>query len=100
MEVGPRNGAVYETLRGQISSALWSSRLAQYLRLLYEASNDIRSLQEPGRVRQAVVEKARQAVGAKGANVVILDVDGRWRRRKYGRFLVTCSAILIGRPAW
>jgi DNA-binding LacI/PurR family transcriptional regulator/GAF domain-containing protein len=97
-EVVPREEIVYETLRGQLSSALWAARLGKYLSSLYEASNNIRLLQEPRDILQEVVERARQVVGAKVASVVILDKDGRLRRLATGGNLSSSkySTILVG----
>jgi GAF domain-containing protein len=83
-DVGPREGTVYETLRGQLSSALWGARLVQYLQSLYEASSTVISLQEPQAILQDVVEQACKAVGAKWANVVLVDKEGRPQRLAVG----------------
>ena len=83
-EVGPREWIVYETLRGQLSSALWGTRLVQYLQSLYESSTSILSLQEPQEILQDVVDRACKAVGAQSANVALVDEHGRPRRLTVG----------------
>jgi DNA-binding LacI/PurR family transcriptional regulator/GAF domain-containing protein len=97
-EVGPREGMVYETLRGQLSSALWGSRLVQYLRSLYEASSSIISLQEPQGILQDIVDRACNAVGARWANVVLIDMKGRPRRLAIGgdRSSTISTSVLVG----
>jgi DNA-binding LacI/PurR family transcriptional regulator/GAF domain-containing protein/anti-sigma regulatory factor (Ser/Thr protein kinase) len=75
-EIGPKDWAVYETLRRQISSALWGAHFTQLIRSLYEASSSVLSLQEPQAILDDVVEKACKAVGAKGANIIFMDKKG------------------------
>jgi DNA-binding LacI/PurR family transcriptional regulator/GAF domain-containing protein len=96
-QAGPCQGTVYETLRGQLSSALWSSRLVQYLHALYEASNSITSLLEPNDILEYMIERACKAVGAKWASVVIVDKEGRPERlaSKSGSSNPIYTAILI-----
>jgi GAF domain-containing protein/DNA-binding LacI/PurR family transcriptional regulator len=72
-EMGPKDWAVYETLRRQISSALWGAHFTQLIRSLYEASSSVLSLQEPQAILDDVVKKACNAVGAKGANIIFID---------------------------
>ena len=90
-EMGPREGAVYEALRGQISSALEGALLVQevqkgkdYLQSLFRASSDIISLQEPQAVLQDVVQKIREAMGVCGADIVLIDKQGWFRRLVIG----------------
>ncbi len=79
-EVGPLDGTIYETLRGQLSSALWSARLVQFLRSLSEASAEILSLKAPEDILQDVTHRVCKAVGAKRADIVL--VDSSWRPRR------------------
>ncbi len=86
-EMGPREGAVYEALRGQISSALKGALLVQqvregqeYLQSLYQASGSIISLRDPQTILQDIVERACEAVGAFQADVVLIDKAGQFQR--------------------
>ena len=100
-EVGPREGMVYEAIRGQLSSALWGSRLVQYLKSLYKASSTIISLQEPEAILKDVVDQACKAVGAKWANIVLVDKAGRPQRLAVGgghSNLLKTSALVSNEP--
>jgi GAF domain-containing protein/DNA-binding LacI/PurR family transcriptional regulator len=100
-ETGRREGTVYETLRGQLSSALWGSRLVGYLRSLYNASSTVISLQEPEAILKDIVEQACRVVGAKWANIVLVDKEGRPRRLAVGsrhRYLLETSVLISSDP--
>jgi len=91
-EMGPREGAVYEALRGQVSSALQGALLVrqvqqgqEYLRSLYEASVNIISLQSPQTLLQDIVERTCRAAGACQADVVLVDKSGRFQRLARGQ---------------
>jgi GAF domain-containing protein/DNA-binding LacI/PurR family transcriptional regulator len=99
-ETGPRDGTIYETLRGQLSSALWGSRLVGYLKSLYKASSTVISLKEPDSILKDIVEQARIAVGAKGANIVLVDKEGQPQRLVIGsdhKYLLGTSALISDR---
>lgn len=86
-EMGPREGMVYEALRGQLSSVLERILLVQqvqrgqeHLHSLYEASSAIVSLQDPQKILQEVVERTCDTVEAWGASVVWVDEGGHAQR--------------------
>jgi len=108
-EMGPRDGVIYEALRGQISSALKGALLVQEVRKaqerlhsLYEASSVIVSLHDPQKILHEVVDRMCQAVGAWYATVVLVDEAGHAQRlTKKDRepvdtdSLVMCSGIAV-----
>lgn len=79
-EAGPKDGMVYETLRGQLSSAFWAITQDQYLKSLYDASSSILSLQEPQDILKDIIERACVAVGAKWANIILTNKEGQPER--------------------
>lgn len=92
LEAGPRDGAVYDILRGQISSALWSTRLSverqQLVRQLERRTNQLQAAAEVSRVAGTILDQSellQQAVnlirdrfGFYYVGLFLVDESGRW----------------------
>jgi DNA-binding LacI/PurR family transcriptional regulator/GAF domain-containing protein len=89
-EISPYDGVVYETIRGQISSAIKRALLVEeaqkgkkYLQSLYQASGRIISIRDPQKVLSAVAESICETMVADGADIAIVQ-NGQLRRLARG----------------
>jgi DNA-binding LacI/PurR family transcriptional regulator/signal transduction histidine kinase len=83
--VGPREGIVYETLRGQLSSALKGALLVQQmehralqLQTAAEVSRATSSILDPDELIQQVVNLARERFDLYYAGLFLVDEIGEW----------------------
>ncbi len=83
-EVGPREGSIYETLRGQLSSALKGVLLlraehrALLLQTASEVSRAVSSFLDPEDLIHQVVELARERFNLYYAGLFLVDQTGEW----------------------
>ncbi len=80
LEVGPREGFVYDTLCGQLSSTLWEARLVGYLKSLSQSGIQVISLPDPQEILDNGLEMACRDVGAKSGQIALMDENGHPQR--------------------
>lgn len=85
LKVGPREGYIYDALRGQISSALYGARLLQQterravqLQAAAEVSRATSSILEPAELMQQTVNLVRDRFGLYYVGLFTLDPEGRY----------------------
>ena len=85
VEVGPREGMVYELLRGEVSSALYGAQLVQQLahravqlQTAAEVSRVASSLLDPDDLIQQVVDLVRERFDLYYVGLFLVDQSGDW----------------------